>query len=70
MKKPKSSPPCSACSLPCPDMARRFDPVLRWVCPECHAFLLFADKALRKVGIEGTISEPDRHVTNPEPETP
>lgn len=56
---------CRVCRGHSPDATKRFDPVLGYVCAECHAFLLYADKALRQVGIEGTIAEP-----NPETETP
>ena len=66
MSKHQSS--CPACMQPCSDMARRFDSVLRFICPECHAFLLYADKALRKVGIEGSATKADK--PNPETETP
>lgn len=61
---------CRVCRGSSSDTSKRFDPVLGYVCAECHAFLLYADKALRKVGIEGTPSAPTRSTPNPEPETP
>lgn len=66
MKKPS----CPVCREATPDMAKRFDPVLGYVCPECFHFLQSADKALRKIGIEGVEHSPVRHTSNPEPETP
>lgn len=67
----KHHPPCPACQEPCADMARRFDPVLRFVCPDCFHFLQRAEKELRKVGIEGVHHAPARfNPVNPEPETP
>ena len=55
MKKPR----CRVCKDACPDMEKRFDPVLGYVCPCCHGFLLYADKFLRKVGIEGIMFKPE-----------
>jgi len=61
----KQDPLCAACKDACSDMARRFDPCLRWVCSPCYEFLQYAEKAMRKAGIEGVIGEP-----NPETEKP
>jgi hypothetical protein len=36
-------------------MMRRFDRSLGYVCPECFEFSNYADKALRKHGIEGSV---------------
>lgn len=49
MKKPR----CRVCKSVCPEMEKRFDPLFGYCCPSCHGFLLYADKALRKAGIEG-----------------
>lgn len=65
-----STPSCFACNEPCADMARRFDPDLRFVCPECHSFMLHASKALRKAGVEGVDHEPVRYSPTPETEKP
>lgn len=51
----KHKAPCQACRTPVFDMMRRFDRSLGYVCPECFEFSNYADKALRKHGIEGSV---------------
>ena len=49
MRKPR----CRVCKDACAEMAKRYDPVLGYVCESCYYFGIYADKELRKVGIEG-----------------
>ena len=69
MSKPKST--CPVCREPVRDMLKRFDETLGYICPDCHGFLLYADKALRKHGIEDVARSPRRFTpSNSKPETP
>ena len=62
---------CRCCRDLVSDASKRLEPGLGFVCHPCHAFLNYADKAMRKVGIEGLAIEPVRFApVNPEPEAP
>jgi uncharacterized protein YlaI len=41
-------------------MSKRYDPSLGFLCPECHDFLLYADKRLRRAGIQHVTIRPVR----------
>ena len=62
--------PCRICSSPSSALTKRFTEGLGYVCMGCHDFLLTADKALRRVGIEGVVAEPQRHAAKREEERP
>lgn len=64
--------PCRCCKTLIRDMTKRFDPLLGYVCEECHAFSAYSDLRLRRVGIEGSILNPVRFAPSPtpNPETP
>jgi len=59
---------CRCCRDLVSDASKRLEPGLGFVCHPCHTFLNYADKAMRKVGIEGMDIEPVRF--SPEEETP
>jgi len=44
---------CRICHTSVPDLSKKFDQCLGYLCPECHEFLRYADKVLRRIGVEG-----------------
>ena len=56
---------CRCCSAPTKDLCRVFDDVLGAVCPDCAEMSKAADAALRRVGVEGCVAEPERYKTEP-----
>lgn len=52
--------PCRCCKAPVGDMSKRHEPCLGFVCASCFEFLNYADKALRKHGVEGVVVTPVR----------
>jgi hypothetical protein len=51
---------CRVCKDTVDDMAKRYDPCLGYICPECHGFLLHAEKTLKRKGIEGVTIRPHK----------
>ena len=52
---------CKTCGNRCQDMTKRFDPVLGTICADCHGFLSYSDKVLRRHGIQHVTLKPHRH---------
>ena len=61
---------CRCCRDAVSDFAKRFDKSLGYVCLECYQFSAYADRAMRKHGIEGSVIDPDRSSNTSTPETP
>lgn len=49
---------CRICREPVAEMTKRYDEALGFVCPECHSFLLSAEKVLKRKGIQGVTLKP------------
>lgn len=56
--KPSS---CRICQTSCSELSKCHDPVLGFVCSDCHEFSLNTDKVLRRRGIEGFEPNPVRY---------
>ena len=63
-----SKSPCQVCLARVHEITKRFDPLVGYVCVECYEFMGYADKALRKHGVEGSITSPQRQ--SPKPQDP
>lgn len=64
----KHSSPCRCCGDVVSKVSKHFDKSLGYVCHDCYQFSTYADKAMRKHGIEGSVIDPVRNA--PTPETP
>lgn len=62
--------PCPVCKDRVADHTKRFVETLGFCCTECHEFSLYAEKASRKVGIEGAVYSPIRYAPEPRTEKP
>ena len=43
-------------------MGKKLDQVLGYICPECHEFSRYADKVLRRIGVEGVTLKTEKKV--------
>jgi hypothetical protein len=50
-------------------MAKRYCPIAGFVCPSCHEFSLYAEKVLKRHGIQHVTLHPKRHSSIPKTHT-